>query len=220
VPDPRDLPSIPKTVSQRLSQYLRVLQDLQRAGEETVSSRSLAARLELTAAQVRKDLTYFGQFGLPGVGYRVVGLIGEVRRILGTDRTWSVALIGAGNLGSALARYQGFAEQGFAVRAIFDCSVALVGRDLAGHSIRHMDEFEATVTDEGLDFVVLAVPIEVAQDVCDLVVGAGIRGILNFAPLRLQVPTGVHLIAVDLAIQLEQLSFLASSEGLDGERRI
>jgi redox-sensing transcriptional repressor len=202
--------TIPKTVSQRLSLYLRVLQELAREEIETVSSQALALRLEIQAAQVRKDLAYFGHFGSPGVGYRVEHLISQVKRILGTDRGWDVALVGAGRLGSALVRYGGFAEQGFRITAVFDADIERHGTQVDSLTVEPMSALPGALRDRGISLAIVAVPAAFAQSVADELVAAGIKGILNFAPLRLSLPESVSLVAVDLAVQLEQLSYMTS----------
>ena len=204
--------AIPKTVSQRLSQYLRILEDCLQKDIGTISSQKLANRLELTAAQVRKDLAYFGQFGFPGVGYKVEHLIGQIRRILGTDQGWAVALIGIGRLGTALLRYRGFEKQGFQIAAIFDKNPRRIGRKVEGMKIHHLDDYEDVARELGLSMAILAVPVQEAQAVADRLIKVGVRGLLNFAPTRLQLPETVSLVEVDLAVQLEQLSFLVSSQ--------
>ncbi|MBI4575694.1 MAG: redox-sensing transcriptional repressor Rex [Planctomycetes bacterium] len=205
---------VPRAAAQRLSLYLRQLQGYQRAGRSTVSSHELAGGLRLTDAQVRRDLAYFGQFGLPGVGYKVDRLIASLRRILGTDRGWSTAIVGVGNLGSALARYRGFEEQGFRVAALFDSDPRRVGQVAGGMAIRPMGELAETVRREAVRLGIITVPAEHAQEVADRLVAAGVRGILNFAPASVAVPASVALCSVDLALQLEQLSFLV----LDAQR--
>ncbi len=193
----------------RLSLYLRRLERLRQGGRSTVSSADLASALGLRAAQVRKDLAYFGQFGSAGVGYRVEHLIPEIRKILGTDRTWGVGLIGLGNLGSALIKYAGFEQRGFRIDAIFDTDRKVVGTEAKpGLTVLHVDALAATFRALGLKLAILAVPPSAAQQIADVLVTVGVRGILNFAPIALTVPDSVHVSTVDLAVQLEQLSFL------------
>ena len=198
---------LPKAVSQRLSLYLRHLEELDERERPTVSSSQLARALGLTAAQVRRDLAYFGQFGFPGVGYKVPHLLQEVRRILGTDRTWAVALIGAGNLGTALLRYRGFRKQGFEIVAVFDHDPGLAGKAVAKTRIQPLAKLVATLRERAIRLAIIAVPAPAAQDVSRLLVEGGVRGILNFAPVRLEVRAGVRVLGVALAIQLEQLAF-------------
>lgn len=204
---------LPKAVSQRLSLYLRHLGNLEASGKATVSSSQLARALGLTAAQVRKDLAYFGQFGFPGIGYKVPNLVHEIRRILGTDRTWFVALVGAGHLGTALLRYRGFRKQGFEISAVFDSDPRLEGKPLGGVSIRSVRDLPRVVREQGIRIAILAVPAEAAQDVAARLVEAGVRGILNFAPTQLDVPGSVIVHPVDLALQLEQLAFRMRGDG-------
>jgi len=192
--------------------YLRCLESLERGGETTTSSRELSAALGITAAQVRKDLGYFGQFGYPGLGYKIPQLIGELRAILGTDRNWNVALVGIGHLGSALARYRGFERQGFSITALFDESPALVGTDVGGRSVRPLDALHETVEREEIQLGIVAVPADSAQHVADLLVEAGIRGIFNFAPAVLNLPDHVGYVSIDLAVQLEQLTFFVRQQ--------
>lgn len=198
---------IPNPAVRRLSLYLRQLEVFQRNDRRTVSSKQLGESLGLTDAQVRKDLAYFGQFGHPGVGYKVEDLIAQVRRILGTDKIWNVLLAGAGNLGRALLAYKGFEKKGFRLAAVFDADPNKIGKKFSSFVIQPPDELQATIQRLSIRLAIIAVPTEHAQQVADQLVEAGIRGILNFAPLSLTVPPHVALSAVDLAVQLEQLSF-------------
>ena len=203
--DPQNV--IPKAAAARLSLYLRHLESLRITGAATTSSKDLAKALGVTAAQVRKDLGYFGQFGSPGIGYKIENLIVEIRKILGTDRIWNVALVGLGNLGSALFRYRGFVRQGFRITAIFDKNPAVIGRQVEGLLVKHINELERTVSDADISLGIMAVPAESAQDVADCLVRAGISGIFNFAPAVLSLPANVAYVSIDLTVQLEQLSF-------------
>ncbi len=202
--------SVPNPAVRRLSLYLRQLDAFKRKDRRTVSSKQLGESLGLTDAQVRKDLAYFGQFGHPGIGYRVDELIGRVRHILGTDRTWNVMLIGAGNLGRALSAYRGFESKGFHLVAVFDTDPAKLTKKLGPFTIQSIDEIPATVQKHGIRLAILAVPADAAQDVADQVIAAGVRGVLNFAPVSLTVPRDVAMTSVDVAVQLEQLSFQVS----------
>jgi len=199
--------SIPKAVVHRLSLYLRELQHLVREGNETTSSTTLGSRLGLTDARVRKDLAYFGQFGHPGIGYRCPELMGEIKRILGTDRQWQVAIVGLGNLGTALMGHRGFADQGFRVVAAFDCDPGKIGSKIHGIPVYHIDTLETVVRDARIKLGIITVPAKAAQTVADLLVAAGVDGLLNFAPVTISIPTGISKVGVDLAIELEQLSF-------------
>jgi redox-sensing transcriptional repressor len=201
----------------RLSLYLRSLNVLDAAGVKTVSSRALAEQFHLNAAQIRKDLAYFGEFGIRGVGYYVKELKRQLRVILGLDRTVRVAVLGAGNLGMALADYPGFRQEGFAIVAMFDAERAKVGRrSRGGVRIHDIADFQTMVEREHIDIAVIAVPAEAAQQVVDTAVAAGIRAILNFSPGTLQVPSSVKLKNVDLTVSMESLSFFLARGDADG----
>ena len=198
---------IPQPAVGRLSLYLRQLEMLRQAGQRRISSRQLGESLNVNGAQVRKDLAYFGQFGHAGVGYDVDDLIGRLRRILGTDRTWNVTVVGVGNLGPAPMQYKGFVQKGFRLVAGFDTDPDKIGQTIAGIPVYAMDSLGLTVRRLDIKLAILAVPTEVAQAVRDELVRAGVVGILNFAPLPLAPQPGVAINAVDVAVQLEQLSF-------------
>jgi redox-sensing transcriptional repressor len=191
----------------RLSVYSRCLAQLEEDGVKTISSQDLAARFHLNSAQVRKDLAYFGEFGIRGIGYDAATLRVEIQRILGLDREWRVVLVGFGNLGSALFHYRGFARQGFRIAAIVDADPGKAGRAVGGLAIAPLGDLPRMVKAGGLQIGVIAVPAESAQLVADRLVAAGIRAILNFAPTRVKVPKEVRLQNVDLSIELENLSF-------------
>lgn len=199
--------SIPNPAVRRLSLYLRQLESFQRKGRRTISSKQLGESLGLTDAQVRKDLAYFGQFGHPGIGYKVEDLILQVRRILGTDKTWNVLLVGAGNVGRALSTYRGFSSKGFRLVAVFDNDPNKVGRRLGPFTVQPLSEMRDTVQKQSIRLAILAVPADSAQEVADQTIDAGIRGILNFAPISLTVPHDIAMNTVDMAVQLEQLAF-------------
>jgi redox-sensing transcriptional repressor len=201
---------IPNPAVRRLSLYLRQLEAFRRKDRKTISSKQLGESLGLTDAQVRKDLAYFGQFGHPGIGYRVDELIVKVRQILGTDKTWNVLLVGAGNLGRALLAYRGFDAKGFRMVAVFDSDPAKVGTRHGGFVILPPTELASTIRAQNIRLGIIAVPADYAQDVANQLVDAGIRGLLNFAPVSLSVPAEIALNAVDLAVQLEQISFQVS----------
>lgn len=201
------IPKIPEMTIRRLSVYTRCLLQLEEDGIKTVSSEELAERFNLNSAQVRKDLAYFGEFGVRGIGYYVSGLKAELQKILGLDREWQVALVGFGNLGSALFNYKGFARQGFRISAIFDDDPRKGGRTAEGVPILALRELANAARERNLQIGIVAVPAESAQSVVERLVGAGIKAILNFAPTRLKVPKEVRLQNVDLSIELETLSF-------------
>ena len=198
---------VPHPAVRRLSLYLRQLEAFARAGRKTVSSRDLGRALDLGDAQVRKDLATFGTFGQPGVGYDVTALVGKLRSIFGTDRDWPVVLVGAGNIGRALSAYKRFAEKGFHLAAAVDSSDAVAGQKIGNLKVRPARDLPAIVAETGARLAILAVPAENAQKVSESLVEAGVRGILNFAPVRLKLPERISVISVDLAGQLEQLAF-------------
>src|SRR5213078_4194139 len=201
------LPRIPEMTIRRLSVYTRCLLQLEEDGVKTVSSQELADRFNLNSAQVRKDLAYFGEFGVRGIGYYVSGLKAELQKILGLDREWTVVLVGFGNLGSALSRYKGFARQGFRIVAVVDDDPAKVGREIDHMPVIASRDMAREIKARGAQIAIVAVPAESAQTVTDQLVAAGIKAILNFAPARLKVPRDVRLKNVDLSIELETLSF-------------
>jgi redox-sensing transcriptional repressor len=218
-PDKNDEPvdlQVPKAVVSRLSLYLRELQHLVRDGHETTSSSQLGSLLGFSDAQVRKDLAYFGHFGHPGIGYRSAELISAIRRILGTDRDWPVVIIGTGNLGRALLGYKGFSHQGFRIVAAFDVDPAKVGTTIEGVNVLHLNELADVVRQNQIKLGLIAVPAATAQMVSDRLVAAGVEGIVNFAPVTLVLPPGVSLVGVDLAIELEQLSFSVVNRSTGG----
>jgi redox-sensing transcriptional repressor len=208
---PKPIPAtenpVPKAVVSRLSLYLRELQHLVRDGHETTSSTQLGSLLGFTDAQVRKDLAYFGQFGYPGIGYRCSELIDAIKGILGTDRCWPVALVGLGNLGRALIGYKGFENQGFRIAAAFDVDPGKVVSPWEGVPAYHLDQLAEVVAVNKIKLAIVAVPAPAAQEVADRLVAAGIDGILNFAPVTITPRPNVSIIGVDLAIELEQLTF-------------
>ena len=214
-PQAADLPSdasVPKVVVSRLSLYLRELQRLVASGQQTISSSQLGALLGFSDAQVRKDLGFFGQFGYPGVGYRCDELIRAMRDILGTNHSWNVAMVGVGNLGQALLGYRGFGRQNFAIAAAFDADPTKVGQTVRGLRIQPLDELAATIREQGIRLGMIVVPADRAQEAADRLVAAGIEGIVNFAPVTLALPPHVQNVGVDLAIELEQLSFAVTSK--------
>ena len=198
---------VPKAVAARLSLYLRELQHLIEQGEETTSSSELGRKLGFTDAQVRKDLAYFGHFGYPGIGYRCDKLVAAIRKILGTDQQWSAALVGAGNLGRALLGYKGFGRQGFRVVAAFDTDPEKIGSHVEGVCVYHLDHLAEFAKANRVRLGIIAVPAPQAQMVANRLVSAGVEGILNFAPVTIELPDSIRHVGVDLAIELEQLSF-------------
>lgn len=198
---------VPKAVISRLSLYLRELQHMVRDGHETTNSTELGSVLGFSDAQVRKDLAYFGQFGYPGIGYRPAELITAIKQILGTNREWPAAIIGTGNLGRALLGYKGFADQGFRIVAAFDVDASTIGSRIEDVPVFHTDEIPKCAQELSIKLGLIAVPAAAAQSVAEQLVSAGIVGIVNFAPVTISLPPGVSQVGVDLAIELEQLSF-------------
>lgn len=204
----------------RLSVYLRRLEELQQEGMSTLSSEELAVHCGTSAAQVRKDLSFFGTFGKRGLGYGVPELIAALKSILGLERRWRVALVGAGKIGAALFAYQDFRRQGFFIESVFDSDAAKVGQRWNGLVVRHDAELDEALRQDAVDIAIIAVPADVAQGVVDRVIKAGVRAILNFAPVKLRVPDHVALKNVNMAVELEGLSFaLAHSGGADREQQ-
>lgn len=203
---------IPEATVTRLSVYSRCLDLFEEKGEETVSSSDIAKQLGVTPAQVRKDLAYFGEFGTRGIGYNVNGLQKQILKILGLNKEWNVAIIGAGNLGSALFFYKGFKERGFKIAGIFDNDSRKIGRKIGDKTIIDTKYFAKYVIELKINLGIVAVPAVYAQETVDMVVKAGIKGIINFAPVSINIPDDVMLRRVDLAAQLELITFNINKE--------
>jgi redox-sensing transcriptional repressor len=205
---------VSELTTNRLSVYLRCLNALEDGGVRTISSQALAEQFHLNAAQIRKDLAYFGEFGVRGVGYYVRDLKRHLRQILGLDRKLRVAIMGAGNLGLALADYAGFRDDGFEIVALFDTLREKVGRRSRGGVLIHdTRDFRKIVRRENIGIAVVAVPPAAAQQVVNAVVAAGIKAILNFSPVAVNVPRGIKLKHMDLTVSLESLSFFLAQGG-------
>jgi redox-sensing transcriptional repressor len=202
-----DCRTVPEATVARLATYLRVLSSIAERGVGTVSSEELAAAAGVNSAKLRKDLSFLGSYGIRGVGYEVGTLTEQISRALGLNVHRSVALIGVGNLGQALAGYAGFASRGFRVAALVDADPARIGQTVRGLEVRDVADLAEIVAELGITIAVLAVPATAAQDVCDQLVDAGVTSILNFAPVVLNVPSHVDLRKVDLAAELQILSF-------------
>jgi redox-sensing transcriptional repressor len=194
----------------RLSTYYRILVNLDRQGTPTVSSAELATLCGVTSAQVRKDLSYFGNFGTRGLGYQVGELKSAIGEILGLNREWTMALFGAGSLGHALFFFRGFKEDGFYFKYLFDSNAKKIGQKWDDIEVRATDEAAGLLEQEPVDIGVIATPEQAAQPIADMLVEAGVKGILNFAPRQLSVPKKVRLRNVNLAVALENLSFFLS----------
>lgn len=198
---------IPDATVARLPLYLRALHALAERGMATVSSEGLAATAGVNSAKLRKDLSHLGSYGTRGVGYEVQYLVYQISRELGLTQDWAVVIVGIGNLGRALANYGGFATRGFRIAALLDADRAVVGQAIAGISVEPIEELERVTKEQGVSIAVIATPAGAAQTVCDRVVHAGVTSILNFAPIVLSVPDGVHVRKVDLSIELQILAF-------------
>ncbi|HUK20149.1 MAG TPA: redox-sensing transcriptional repressor Rex [Gemmatimonadales bacterium] len=198
---------IAESTVRRLSLYLRFLEQSEAQGHATISSAELARRGGTTSAQVRKDLSFFGSFGKRGLGYPVGELAGTLREILGLGRSYRVVLVGAGRIGGALVQYPGFRQRGFNVTAIYDSDARKVGSRWNGLVVRDIAQLEADLKKELADIAIVVTPAEAAQQVTDRLVKAGIKAILNFAPVQLAVPNDVVVKSVNMALELETLSF-------------
>ena len=201
------LPDLPEATVARLPEYLRALHNLAESGHDTVSSEGQYSAAGVNSAKLRKDLSHLGSYGTRGVGYDVALLIEQIEFVLGLTQRRAVALVGVGNLGHALAGYAGFASRGFRIAALLDADAARVGEIVGGVAVRHVDDLDDVVREQGGAIGVIATPAAAAQEVCDRLVAAGVTSILNFAPTALSVPDGVDVRKVDLAVELQILSF-------------
>lgn len=204
---------IAESTVRRLSMYLRYLEELDGRGQETASSDELATLFGTTPAQVRKDLSSFGSFGKRGLGYPVHQLSAQLRAILGLEREWRVIIIGAGKIGAALANYHGFTDRGFRVVGVYDNNAAKIGQKWGDETVRDMASLESDIRRDEALIAVLAIPADDAQAVVDRLIAAGIRAILNFAPAQIHVPPTVTLKTVNMAMELEGLSFALTNLG-------
>jgi redox-sensing transcriptional repressor len=216
-----DFPDLPEATIARLPEYLRALHHLAEQGQETVSSEALATAAGVNSAKLRKDLSHLGSYGTRGVGYDVALLVNQIESVLGLTQRRAVALVGVGNLGHALAGYGGFASRGFRIAALLDSDETRVGEKINGLVVRHIDDLDMIVAEQHINIAVIATPAQAAQLVADKLVSAGVTSILNFAPCVLSVPDGVDVRKVDLAIELQILSFhehrkASAAGGLNG----
>jgi redox-sensing transcriptional repressor len=212
LPSPPDVKHIAESTVRRLSLYLRFLEEFEAHGHATISSGELAASGGTTSAQVRKDLSFFGSFGKRGLGYSVKDLTDSIREILGLQHPWNIVIVGAGKIGAALAQYRGFSTRGFTVVGVYDKDPSRVGERLEGVAIRPESELERDIQRLKPQIAVLCVPADAAQALADRVTKAGIRAVLNFAPIPLAVPEGVKLRGVNMATELEILAFSLTNE--------
>ncbi len=203
---------VPEVVVLRLPQYVRALGDLLRRKVLVVSSQQLGAQLQMTPAQIRKDLSYFGRFGKQGRGYPVKYLLGELRRVLGLERKWNTCLVGVGRLGRAVINYPGFTPEGFNIVAAFDTAPDEVGTTIGSLVVQPIEELEPTIRDRDIRIGIVAVPASHAQEVIDQLVGYGIKAVLNYAPLGPQVPDGVRIRNVDPILALQSMTYYLKTD--------
>ena len=210
---------IPEVVILRLPLYARVLDYLASQGVQVASSQALGNMLQATPAQIRKDLSYFGRFGKQGRGYNVSYLLGEIRQILGLDHTWYMAVVGAGQLGTAIVNYAGFADQGFKIVAAFDSDNRKQGETVGGVIVKSMAEIKDNVARLKIDIGIVAVPASQGQTVTDILVESGVKGILNYAPFQARVPEGVWVRDIDPVVALQSMTYhLKAIKSKVGER--
>jgi redox-sensing transcriptional repressor len=203
-------PKIPDIVVSRLPLYLQTLNHLLREGKEVISSNEMSEWVGVPAVQIRKDLSFFGGLGKQGSGYNIIFLIDSLRGILHLNQIWPIAIVGVGNLGQALMRYQGFARQGFEIVLALDNNPHVIGTEIAGILVRDVEEMEAEISRLNVKIAVLTVPASVAQSTADALVSYGIRAILNYAPIILKVPVEVRVANIDPVLKLEQLTYYLS----------
>jgi len=205
--DLKEVKTIPDIVVGRLPIYLLALQHMARDGRQITSSQELGERLGISAAQIRKDLSQFGEFGKQGTGYNIAYLIDQLRRILNLDRVWDIAVIGAGDIGHAIAGYQGFADRGFRVKMIFDNDPKKVGTKVRSFVVQDAANMVEEIRKEGIKVAMVAVPAQTAQEVADKLVEAGVVSILNYAPITLNLPPDVHVEYIDPLIHLQRMAY-------------
>lgn len=208
---------IPEVVINRLPVYARALADLAASGETVVSSQTLGQRLDVTPAQIRKDLSYFGRFGKQGRGYSVNVLLTRLREILGLDRHWRVVLVGVGRLGQAIAEYDGFSPQGFHIAAVFDDDPAVTGKEVGGLAVRSGATLDAYLRESPPDIGIVAVPAMAAQGVVDRLVRGGVRAILNYAPMAPHAPANVTVRNIDPVIAMQAMTFYIKDHDAGGK---
>ncbi len=202
-----DRKPIPDIVVGRLPIYLRALQRMAQEGRQVTSSQELGERLGISAAQIRKDLSQFGEFGKQGTGYRIEFLADQLQQILHVDKVWDIAVIGAGDIGNALARYQGFANRGFRVVKVFDKDPAKINAQVGPFTVQDTGDLEAAIRSAGIKVAMIAVPAAEAQDVADQLVRAGVKSILNYAPISLSVPSDVRVQYIDPVTHLQRMTY-------------
>jgi redox-sensing transcriptional repressor len=199
--------NIPDIVIGRLPIYLRALTHLAEEGREVTSSHELGQLLGISSAQIRKDLSHFGGFGKQGTGYQIDYLVEQLRQVLKVNREWEVALVGAGDLGSAVAHYKGFKDRGFHIACIFDSSPEKVGRRLGEFTIQSIEDAPRIIAERGIKIAMIAVPAHHAQEVADMLIAAGVRAILNYAPISLNVPENVRVQYIDPVVHMQRMTY-------------
>lgn len=202
--------SIPDIVIGRLPVYLRALTRLAHEGQEVTSSHELGRRLGISSAQIRKDLSHFGGFGKQGTGYQISYLVDQLRQVLKVNQEWEVAVIGAGDLGTALLNYKGFGDRGFRIACVFDNSPHKIGKKIGEFLVHPIDEMQSIVEERGIKIAMIAVPAEKAQEVANKLIEVGVRAILNYAPMTLNVPPEVKVQYIDPVVQLQRMTFYLS----------
>ena len=207
--DSRD--EVPEVVVSRLPQYLRILNRLMEDGIMVVSSQQLGEKLQVTPAQIRKDLSYFGRFGKQGRGYSVRDLLDRLRQILGVNAYWNVAVVGVGRLGRAIVNYPGFTPDGFHLVAAFDINEDVIGQDVGGLTVHSLDDLRRVVTERNISIAIVAVPVSYTQEVVDLLVACGVRAILNYAPIIPHVREGVRIRNIDPVLSLQSMTYYINS---------
>jgi redox-sensing transcriptional repressor len=198
---------IPDIVVGRLPIYLRALQRMLEEGRRLTSSQELGERLGISAAQIRKDLSQFGEFGKQGTGYSIEYLVDQILQILKVNQVWEIVVVGAGDIGSAIARYQGFANRGFKVTMLFDNDSQKVGQSVGPFTIKDSSELEESIKQANIKIAMIATPVHAAQEVADRLVSAGVKAILNYAPISLNVPEDVHVQYIDPVIHLQRMTY-------------
>jgi redox-sensing transcriptional repressor len=198
---------VPNIVVGRLPLYLRTLQLMSQEGRRVTSSQELGEKLGISAAQIRKDLSQFGEFGKQGTGYNIEFLTEQLRQILCVNKVWDVAVVGIGDVGHALARYQGFSNRGFRIVLLFDNDPQKIGKDVGGFTILGISDIVAKIQEAGVQIAMLSVPVEYAQQVTNLLVNAGVRAILNYAPINISVPPNVHVPDIDPVLHLQRMTY-------------
>ncbi|MBC7869840.1 MAG: redox-sensing transcriptional repressor Rex [Chitinophagaceae bacterium] len=204
--------NIPDIVIGRLPIYLRALNRLSQEGHEVTSSHELGRRLGISSAQIRKDLSHFGGFGKQGTGYQITYLEEKLRQVLKVTRDWEVALVGAGDLGTAVAHYRGFSNRGFHITCVFDSDLNKIGKPIGDFVIQPMDELIDTISQRGIQMAMITVPAEYAQNVADQLIKAGVRAILNYAPISINVPQNVHVQYIDPVVHMQRMTYYLETQ--------